>query len=180
MEKEDLKQSVCQTLKEQADEIDKTSTVKSRNSIMKTALFLTSICFAVVIVSQAIVLFSSEKVTGPYGKIIEPLSGITTGKEVGITGETWNFEPGQYVWQAVDKPKIGLCWPKSPQIIPNTEKKTTIYEGGPREPYTVSLSVVNKTINDQWQQWLEKRMFGRQPLLPDKRRLDSVILILGS
>ena len=53
-----------------------------------------------------------------------------------------------------------------------------IKEEGPKGTYTLSLYVVHKTINDQWQDWLDKEMFGGLPMLPDKRKLDSIRLIL--
>ena len=100
------------------------------------------------------------------------------GHEVKITTETRNLEHGQYVWLTVDKPDIGLCQPKISKIMQNTKFMTTIYEGGPKEPYTLSLYAVTKTVNDQWQEWVNKKMFGGLPMPPDKRRLDSVRLIL--
>ncbi len=124
-------------------------------------------------------LFSSNTVTDIYGKILSPSAGSITSQAVKVIGETKNLEPGQYVWLAVDKPKIGLCWPKEPKILPNTGFKTIIYEGGPKEPYTLSVYAVNKIINDQWQEWLDNEIYGGLPMPPDKRRLDSVRLILG-
>ena len=47
-----------------------------------------------------------------------------------------------------------------------------------KEPYTLSLYIVNKTINDQWQEWLDKEMFGGLPMPPGTHRLASVKLIL--
>jgi len=38
---------------------------------------------------------------------------------------------------------------------------------------------VNKTINDQWQEWFEREIFGGLPMPPDKSWLDSVRLVLG-
>ncbi len=123
-------------------------------------------------------LFSSpDPVTGPWGKIISPTAGSQTTTQVNVTAETKNLEPGQYAWLVVDKPGIGLCWPKKP-IKPNTKFKMIIHEEGKKEPYTLSLYSVHKTINDQWQEWLDAELFGGLPMLPDKRRLDSVGLIL--
>ncbi len=78
----------------------------------------------------------------------------------------------------MDKPAIRLCWPEI-QIKSDTKFKTMIYEEGKREPYTLSLYVVHKTINNQWQEWLDNKMHVGLPVLPDKRRLDFVKLILG-
>jgi len=124
-------------------------------------------------------LFSSSPITGPYGKIHSPAAGSVTGKEVSVTAETRNLEPGQYVWLVVDKPDIGLCWPKGQRLASNKSFTTVIYEEGKKEPYTLSLYVVSKTINDQWQEWLDAAMHGGLSMPPDKRRLDSVKLILG-
>ena len=123
-------------------------------------------------------LFSIEATTNPMGKISLPVAGSSTGNDVKVTAETRNLEPGQYVWLAVDKPDIGLCWPKAQRIEQNLKFMTTIYECGPKEPYTLSLYAVTKTVNDQWQEWIDRKMFGGLPMPPDKRRLDSVRLIL--
>ncbi|SDU66037.1 hypothetical protein [Desulfobacula phenolica] len=146
----------------------------------RTPVFIVIIiCLVVFGVQYSTTLFSSDSATGPYGKIILPSTGSVTGKDVNVTGETKNLESGQYIWLAVDKPDLGLCWPKATRIKANTRFKTTIYEGGPKEPYTLSLYAVTKTVNDQWQEWLEKEMHGGVPMPPDKRRLDSVRLVLG-
>lgn len=123
-------------------------------------------------------LFSVKSSTGPMGKISSPVHGSSTGHEVKIIAETQNLENGHYVWLVVDKPDIGLCWPKVSKIRQNTKFMTAIYEGGPKEPYTLSLYAVTKTVNDQWQEWVDREMFGGLPMPPDKRRLDSVRLIL--
>lgn len=121
---------------------------------------------------------SDEPVTGPYGKITSPRPGTKIGTQVKVTAETKNIEPGTYVWIVVDKPGISLCWPKK-QVKANTKFQTTISEEGKKEPYTLSLYAVHKTINDQWQNWIDAEIFGGLPVLPDKRRMDSVRLILG-
>lgn len=113
------------------------------------------------------------------GKIFSPAPGSLTGNQVKVTGQTTNLEPGQYVWLAVDKPNLGICWPKAPRIKQNCKFSTTIYEGGPKEPYTLSLYVVSKTVNDHWQEWLDAGRIGGLTMPPDKRRLDSVRLTLG-
>lgn len=123
-------------------------------------------------------LFSSQEPTGPWGRIKNPVPGSTTTKEVSVTAETKNIGVGQYVWLVVDKPNLGLCWPKKPRIKPNTKFKTTIIEGGPKESYRLSLYAVNQTINGQWQDWIDRKIFGGLPMLPDRKRLDSVMLVL--
>lgn len=115
--------------------------------------------------------------TGAWGKIISPIAGTTTGTQVSVTVETKNLEPGQYVWLVVDKPGIGLSWSKV-QVKSNTKFIIIIYEDGKKEPYTLSIYSVHKTINDQWQDWLDDELFGGLPMLPDSRRLDSVRLVL--
>jgi len=65
-----------------------------------------------------------------------------------------------------------------PRIEQNVKFITTIYEHGPKELYILSLYVVTKTVNDQWQEWVDREMFSGLPMPPDKRRLDSVRLIL--
>lgn len=127
----------------------------------------------------ASLLADPESSTGPSGKIYTPSTGSITSTAVKVTAETKNLEPGQYVWLAVDKPNIGLCWPKCPRIEPNSKFSTIIYEEGPEEPYQLSLYAVNKTTHDHWQEWLDQEKFGGLPMPPDPRRLDSVKLVLG-
>ncbi len=123
-------------------------------------------------------LFSSDPDQNqPYGKIISPIAETTTSTTVSVTVETRNIEPGQYIWLVVDKPGINLCWPKI-QIEPGTKFKTIIYEEGKKGHYTLSLYVVHKTINDQWQKWLGNKLSGGLPMLPERSRLDAVRLIL--
>lgn len=172
MDQQKLKDVLKQALIEQ-----QTSPVKKSK---RTPVFIVIIiCIVIFGVQYSNTIFSSDSVTGPYGKIISPSAGSATGKDVGVMGETRNLEPGQHVWLAVDKPDLGLCWPKSPRIKPNVKFKTTIYEGGPKEPYRLSLYALNKGLNDRWKEWLEKEMQGGVPMPPDKRRLDSVRLMLG-
>ena len=138
-------------------------------------------CLVLVGIQYSVtLLFSSDTdvSTAPYGKITSPTPGTKTGTQVSVTAETKNLEHGQYVWIVVDKPGIGMCWPKT-QVKPNTKFMSTIHEEGKKEPYTLSLYAVHKTINDQWQDWLDDEIFGGLPMLPDNRRLDSVRLILG-
>ncbi len=148
--------------------------------IIAATSFITLCIISFLYISTS--LFSSQDTeiseTAPWGKIISPAAGTTTGEQIIITGETKNLESGHYVWLAVDKPRIGLCWPKQSIREPDTKFRTTIFEGGPYEPYMLSLYILNKTLNDQWQEWVDKKMFGGLPMPPDARRLDSVKLIL--
>ncbi|MDM8536919.1 hypothetical protein QUF70_09220 [Desulfobacterales bacterium HSG17] len=138
-------------------------------------------CLVLLGVQYGATLLSSDPIsTEAYGKITSPTTGTTTGAHVKVTVETKNLEPGQYVWLAVDKPEISLCWPKTSGIKLNTKFMTTISEEDSTGSYTLSLYVVHKTINEQWQRWLDKDMHGGLPMLPDKRRLDSVILLKRS
>ena len=133
---------------------------------------------ACLLIAVLTILSSDSDPNQPYGKIISPIAETTTSTTVSVTAETRNIEPGQYIWLVVDKPGINLCWPKI-QIEPDTKFKTIIYKEGKKEPYTLSLYVVHKTINDQWQEWLGDEIFGGLPMLPEKRRLDTVRLIPG-
>ena len=125
-------------------------------------------------------LFSSQKPTSPWGKIITPAPGSTTSKNVAVLLETKNIGTGQYLWLVVDKPHLELCWPKASKIQPNHKLQVNIHESGPKEPYTLSLYLVNKTIDDQWQYWFDHEIFGGLPMLPKRKRLDSVVLMLGN
>ncbi len=121
-------------------------------------------------------LFSSPPPKGPWGKIHLPTPGSETGPTVGVRAETRNIPAGQYLWLAVDKPALGLCWPKFDHIHPNIMFQTTIQEGGPKEFYTISLYSLNETLNDQWTQWMDRQLLGGLPIPPDSRRLASVRL----
>jgi hypothetical protein len=152
----------------------------NKKSRVSAILIILIACLVLIGVQYGTTLLSSsdEVSTAPYGKIITPAAGSTTGNQVSVTAETKNLEPGQYVWLVVDKPGIGLCWPKV-QVKLNTKFMITIHEEGKKEPYTLSLYAIHKTISDQWQDWLDSEMFGGLPMLPDNRRLDSIRLILG-
>ena len=133
----------------------------------------------VCLLVAALTLFSSDSDPNqPYGKITSPIAGATTSVAVTVTAETRNIESEQYIWLVVDKPGINFCWPKI-QIEPNTKSKTIIYEEGKKGDYTLSLYVVHKTINDQWQKSLENKLSGGLPMLPERSRLDAVRLIPG-
>lgn len=152
---------------------------------VKKSISLKLIIAIAMIITIGVYLVTSSKQSGgktapePFGKIHSPGPGAITGKEVTVIAETKNLEPGQYIWLAVDKPGISLCWPKK-QLHGNSKFTTTILEEGPKEPYTLSLYAVNKTINDQWQEWLDAGRLGGLPMPPDRRRLDSVRLIFGN
>lgn len=113
------------------------------------------------------------------GRIISPADGTITGNEVSIVCETKNIPPGTYIWLAVDKPEIGLCWPKGfSKIEPNTKLKITILEEGPKEEYRLSLYALNENYNTKWQDWVDHEIFGGLHLPPDAKRLASIMLIL--
>jgi hypothetical protein len=124
-------------------------------------------------------LFSEPPLLGPWARITFPLPGTTTETNVKITAETRNIEPGQHIWLAVDKPDLELCRPKSPRLMPNTGFSTTICERGPNGPgpYRVSVYAVTKTLNDQWEDWVNKKQLGGLPMPPKQRRLASVVLV---
>ena len=177
MAENDLKNKIIQAITENKD--PNQSTPKPQKNSLYSILIvsvITTLCLVLFIFSINII--SSETYpTGPWAKIAFPSHGTTTGTDVKITAETRNIEPGQYIWLAVDKPDLGLCWPKPPRLLPNTGFSTNIYEGGPTEPYRVSIYAVNKTLNDQWLDWLEKKRDGGLPMPPKYRRLASVILV---
>lgn len=176
---DDLKQKIIQAIKENADP-HQPPPAKPRKALLykvATLAAVTTLC-AVIFIQLGSALFAPVPPTGPWGKISSPSPGSVTGHDVRVTAETGNMEPGQYVWLAVDKPKLGLCWPKI-QVEGNTDFKTVITENGPEEPYSLSLYAVNKTVHDQWQGWLKKKRHGGLPMLHESRRLDSVRLIYG-
>ena len=120
----------------------------------------------------------TKQTTKPQGKIISPVEGTVTGNEISVICETKNIEPGSYIWLAVDKPELGLCWAKAFSLPINTRVQTTIHEGGPKEPYRISLYILNESYNTQWQDWKDHEIFGGLHMPPDSKRLASVELIL--
>jgi len=41
----------------------------------------------------------------------------------------------------------------------------------------VSVYALNKTLNDQWEDWVNKKRLGGLPMPPKQRRLASVVLV---
>lgn len=174
MKKEDIKEVLKKNWKKQPEK----NTISTKNKQrLKTAPVI--VALIAVIITTAI-LFStveSDQPSGPYGKIISPSAGSQTGSSVYVTAETRNLPPGQHVWLAVDKPDLGLCWPKKLRIRPNTKFRATVYEGGPNEPYNISLYVLNETLHNQWTDWIDRKLMGGLPMPPENRRLDTVKLL---
>ncbi len=173
MKKEEAKQLLYESFNKPKPESKKKPTIQKSKVLFITA-FISLIAVGVLIAN---LMGSSDTVVGPWGKIITPKPGTSTREEVQVTVETRNLSQGQYVWLAVDKPALGLCWPKAPRIEPNFLLRTAIFEGGPNEQYTLSLYLVDEYTNEQWQEWLDRKIFGGLPMLPNSRRLDSTILI---
>lgn len=150
---------------------------KQDNSSLKAAVTL----MAVIIISvTSYFMFSTHQPpAGPQGRILSPTPGSITNYEVSVTGETFNIENGQFIWLAVDKPDLGLCWPKYLMLKPNVKFKTTIEERGPTEPYYLSLYVLNQDMHNHWHAWTKAEKMGGLPMLPKNRRLDTVRLMLG-
>ncbi|WP_084681226.1 hypothetical protein [Desulfospira joergensenii] len=173
----DFKSEIVKAIRENAD--PSSNCLKSNNSFLYKTISLSSLtafCIVLFLYSTSS-LFTSSIPTVPYAKITTPSPGSITGEHVKVIGETRNIESGQYIWLAVDKPRLGLCWPKAPRLPSNTGFSTEIYEGGPEEPFTLSVYAVNKTVSDHWQDWLNKERDGGLPMPPDNRRLVSVRLI---
>ena len=142
-----------------------------------TSFFVSSEPEPVNMITPPEVEMTAEKDTSPQGKIISPLEGTVTGNEISVICETENIEPGSYIWLAVDKPELGLCWAKAFSLPINTRVQTTIHEGGPEEPYRLSLYILNENYNTQWQDWKNHDIFGGLHMPPDAKRLASVELI---
>ncbi len=170
--KNNLKDKFKQALKENANpdpvELEK-------QSLPRSIFIIPSIAFIVILFATYLI--------NPYagidfqGKIESPKAGSETEKEVKVIGETKNIEPGQYIWLAVDKPGIGLCWPKT-HIASNTKFSTTILEEGPKETFFISLYVLNENFHNQWKDWQNRKIFGGVHLPPESKRIDSIELIL--
>lgn len=167
-----LKDEIAKAIRDNAEKPDKSIFYR----LIALTVF-TTLC-AVLFLYFGTSLFSSSPETKPFGEIITPTPGTTTGCTVRVVGKTANLEPGQHAWLAVDKPSLHLCWPKG-ELPQNINFATTIFEEGPKEGYALSLYIVNKTVNDQWAEWLKAQRHGGLPMPPDNKRLDSVRLILG-
>ena len=169
---DNLKERIKQALKEgtnsESAEIEK-------KPLPRSIFIIPGFVFAVILIGTY--LLSSQIKAGPQGKIKSPVVGSETGKVVRVVGETKNIEPGQYVWIVVDKPEIGLCWPKVP-IDANTKFSTTILEEGPKGPFSLSLYVLTEHFHKQWTEWKNQEIFGGLPMLPESRRLDLIRLVL--
>lgn len=186
MDDVDVKNRVIQALKENA-ESEKASDFKEQaaepvtlipeNTGLSPGLIAGAAAGAIIglILLYAYVLHPGA---GDRGKIIQPAAGSETGSRVKVTARTWDIEPGEYVWLVVDKPEMGVCWPKFHVSEVNIHFKIAIYEGGPDGPYSLSLYVVNQDIHDQWTAWQSARKVGGVPMLPKQRLLDTVRLVL--
>ncbi|EMS79171.1 hypothetical protein [Desulfotignum phosphitoxidans] len=177
MPESDLKDKIIQAIKE--NQTPEQSTSKHHKKTLYSIMIVSALTTLCLVLSILFInnLFSKAPPPGPWARITFPLPGTTTGTKVKITAETRNIEPGQHIWLAVDKPDLELCWPKSPRLMPNTGFSTTIYERGPNEPYRVSVYAVTKTLNDQWEDWVNKKQLGGLPMPPKQRRLASVVLV---
>ncbi len=181
MYKQNLKNALKQALKEEQHPPPEPS-ARPHGTQGKIIFFFIILCLVIALVITGVYFgtnrFSAALPKGPYGKILSTTAVSSDGRNISVIAETKNIQPGQYLWIAVDRPGTGLCWPKISRIAPNVQFKTRIYEGGPKGLFAISLYVVNKTLNNQWQDWLDRGIFGGLPIPPEKRRLDSRKLIL--
>ena len=74
----------------------------------------------------------------------------------------------------------GISYFKTPTPEQNRFLMTTIKENGPREEYVLSLYAVNERTHKQFTEWQDHKVFGGLPMLPERRKLDSVKLELSS
>jgi len=172
MNGKNIKNKLKQALTENANK------ERSKNKNKRIFIFIVGVLLVSIFTFFGSTLFSSNTPLGPWGQIKKPNPGMTTGQKVKVTGETKNIEPGQYIWLAVDKPDRGLCWPKMHITTPNTNFGTTIMEEGPEEPYSLSLYLINQTVHEQWKEWLDHEKLGGLHIPPERKRLDSVRLLL--
>jgi len=164
--KEKFKQAIAENTESKSDEFSR---------LPKSVFIIPGIVFITII--AATYFFNPYSNLGPIGKIEMRIAGSKTGKEVKVVGETRNITEGQFVWLAVDKPGIGLCWPKK-LIAANAKFSTTILEEGPKEEFTLSLYMLDENFHKQWKEWQDHKIFGGLHLPPETKRLKSVRLIL--
>lgn len=120
---DNLKEKFMRALEENADKPQ-----KSRKN--KTPLLVIIIVILIIIGLQySTSIFSQGPSTDPLGEITTPAAGSSTGKEVRVVGETKNINAGQHIWLAVDKPDLGLCWPKK-QVLRNTRFRPLSWRKG--------------------------------------------------
>ncbi len=135
-----------------------------------------AVCLAFFGILFVSTIFYPEAVIGPTGKIHSPIPGSSTGSEVRIVGQTKNITTGQHVWIALDKPRTGLCWPKT-DIYGNTRFSAVIQKEPSEQSVRISLYILDETFHQTWKQWLERGTLGGLHLPPDVKRLDSVNLL---
>lgn len=89
--------------------------------------FIIGIVFVLILFSINILTDKPQPIQTalPEGELTSPNAGSRTGQHVTVIGETATIGVGQYIWFSVDKPKIGLCWPKQ-HVKSNTKFSTTI------------------------------------------------------
>lgn len=144
------------------------------NVIIPGIVFITILVGIYFINPDSKTLRKDHSGTTPYGKIKIPADGFET-----VAVETKNMDAGQYVWLAVNNPKLKLAWSKQ-QLPCNTNFNTAIIDDGPEGHYTRSMYVSNKICHTQWKEWQTSHSSGSLHLPPDSKRLDSVKLILKS
>jgi len=119
----------------------------------------------------------------PFGKITAPAEGALTDRVPELEGYTKNLPADrQYVYLAVDVPKLSLCWPKCRIYSVNDAFKKKIHERGPSSDYTVSLYAVPRNIHKDIEEWIKNCQQTKTEtgfkMISDRFRLDSIDLKL--
>lgn len=146
-------------------------------SLPKSIFIIPTIVFILILIGTYFLNPYSNVASGPHGKIELPKKGTTTGKEVRVIGETRNIQEGQYIWLAVDKPDVELCWPKK-HIASNTKFSTTILEEGPEGEFILTLYALNENYRKQWREWQDREIFGGLPIPPKNKKLTMISMTL--
>ena len=169
---DELKEKFRQAVQENID----SKKIEQKNSRLPKSIFIIPGFVFILILSVTYLLkpYSYSETRRPYGKINSPDKGTKTGGIVNVSGETKNIGVGEYIWIAVDKPGIGLCWPKV-CVKGNTKFSTTIFEEGPKGEFILSMYILNENFN---QQWKNHEILGGLHMPPDSKRIESVKLLL--
>ncbi len=121
---------------------------------------------------------SNKPVKVASGQITEPKADSHTYRKIKIAAFTENV-PQEYpfILVAVDVPKLNRMWPKA-VVHTNTRFKTSFLEEGPNEKVIISIYAIDPTTNAVVHKWFKDGKISGIPMLPEKCRLDSIVLKL--
>ena len=114
----------------------------------------------------------------PFGKILGPAPYDMVQRHFKFTAITRNIPDGRHIVVAIDNEHLRLSWPKNWNVHPNVCFRTIIYEGGPIGDFTIGVYAVDEEHLKEIKQWAAHRSVGGMPILPERFRLDSILVSL--